>query len=402
MQKSQSDSFQVKATLLVTSTLTVMAGATIAPSLPAMETHFAGVDRIEFWVRFVLTIPALFIVIGAPIAGWIVDRFGRKPLLFWSVIAYGFAGSSGFILSTLEQILLGRALLGLAVGGIMTSVTTLIADYYVGAARIQYLGLQAAFMNLGGVIFLSVGGFLSDVNWRMPFLIYLIAFCLLPFIVTVLYEPTQVKAGMNSVSVANQSPSQSSTALLILIYGSALISQIVFYLIPVQLPFYLKSLANVTAFQSGLAIAFTTLFSGIAAIAYGRVKARLNFAAILSFTFGLFGIGYTIVSFVNNYEQVLIGLAIAGLGLGLLMPNLTVWLSASVPDAIRERALGGLTTFMFLGQFLSPIISQPLSQQLTLRSTYSLAGYLMIFLAIVLAGMKRQVTALHSHVHKSH
>lgn len=68
--------------------------------------------------------PALFVVIGAPIAGLMVDRWGRKPLLVVSIPLYALAGSSGFLLESLSSILVARALLGLAVAGIMTSVTT--------------------------------------------------------------------------------------------------------------------------------------------------------------------------------------------------------------------------------------------------------------------------------------
>ncbi|MEM6611059.1 MAG: hypothetical protein AAF652_02180 [Cyanobacteria bacterium P01_C01_bin.72] len=56
--------------------------------------------------------------------------------------------------------MISRALLGLSVAGIMTGVTTIIADYYVGQKRANFMGLQAAFMGLGGVVFLSVGGLL--------------------------------------------------------------------------------------------------------------------------------------------------------------------------------------------------------------------------------------------------
>ena len=122
-------------TLLLASTLTVMAGATIAPGLPAMKAAFAAEENADFLVRLVLTLPALFIVLGAPLAGFLIDRFGRKRLLLFSAILYAAAGSSGFFLNSLMLILIGRALLGFAVAGIMTSVTTLIADYFTGVAR---------------------------------------------------------------------------------------------------------------------------------------------------------------------------------------------------------------------------------------------------------------------------
>jgi hypothetical protein len=48
----------VKGTLLVASALSVMAGATIAPSLPAMQAHFSEVGQADLLVRLVLTVPA--------------------------------------------------------------------------------------------------------------------------------------------------------------------------------------------------------------------------------------------------------------------------------------------------------------------------------------------------------
>ena len=62
MSTQNSDSGLTRATILLVSTLTVMSGATISPSLPAMQAHFSGVPNADFWVRLVLTVPALFIV----------------------------------------------------------------------------------------------------------------------------------------------------------------------------------------------------------------------------------------------------------------------------------------------------------------------------------------------------
>jgi len=402
MNKSNPNSLLVKATLLFTSTLTVMAGATIAPSLPDMRNYFSSVENADYLVRLVLTLPALFIVIGSPISGVIIDRFGRKPLLAASVLFYGLAGSSGFVLNSLGSILIGRALLGLAVGAIMTSATTLIADYYVGAARAYFMGLQAAFMGFGGVVFLSLGGWLAEFNWHAPFLIYLFALVILPFIVLFLYEPNRPIIRTTSQGTEQLDQSFLPIKLLVLIYGVAVLTQIIFYMIPVQLPFYLKSLTNASASQSGLAIAFATLFSSFASLAYGRVKTRLDFISILTLIFGLLGVGYVIIGRVQSYEQILIGLAVSGLGLGLLMPNLTVWVSAVVTDALRGRALGGVTTFFFFGQFLSPIFSQPLSEQIGLGTTYSLAGGLLLLLALTFVAMKQQIIALTNSSQSSH
>jgi MFS family permease len=76
------------------------------------------------------------------------------------------------------------------------------------------------------------------------------------------------------------------------------------------------------------------------------------------------------------------------------MPNMTVWVSTVVSDAMRGRALGGLSTAFFLGQFLSPIITQPISQKIGLALTYSLAGGLLLIVGIVFAGIRSQVITL--------
>jgi MFS family permease len=382
MPKSNPNSISTKITLLVISTLTVMSGATIAPSLPAMREHFNNVENADYLVRLALTLPALFIALGAPLVGIIIDKLGRKPLLIVSLILYGIAGSSGLILNSLDSILVGRALLGVSVAGIMTTATTLIADYYVGAARAQFLGLQAAFMGLGGVFFLSFGGIIADQNWRYPFAIYLFSLLLVPCAVFFLIEPERNQPVKQNQGIVTETP-QLPINLVIITYGIGILTQIVFYLIPVQLPFYLKQLFSAGASQSGLAIALATLFSAMASLLYRQIKAKLSFTAIYGIAFLNMGIGYCFISLGTAYPVVLLGLAVAGSGLGLLMPNMNFCLTSVTPDAMRGKILSGVTTSLFLGQFLSPLLSQPISSRLGLASTYASAGGFMLVLAAI-------------------
>jgi MFS family permease len=382
MSKSNPNSIFTKVTLLVISTLTVMSGATIAPSLPAMREHFANIENADYLVRLALTLPALFIALGAPLVGIIIDKLGRKPLLIIALILYGIAGSSGLILNSLNLILVGRALLGISVAGIMTTATTLIADYYIGAARAQFLGLQAAFMGLGGVFFLSFGGIIADQNWRYPFAIYSFSLLLVPCAFSFLVEPERNQSVNPNQEIVTETP-QLPINLVIITYGIGILTQIVFYLIPVQLPFYLKQLFSAGASQSGLAIALATLFSAMASLLYRQIKAKLSFTAIYGIAFLNMGIGYCFISLGTAYPVVLLGLAIAGSGLGLLMPNMNFCLTSVTPDAMRGKILSGVTTSLFLGQFLSPVLSQPLSARLGLATTYASAGGFMLVLAAI-------------------
>ena len=102
MNRRNPENLVLKGTLLFTSTLIVMAAGIIAPALPLMQAHFAEVANVAFWVRLVLTLPALFIAATAPIAGYIVDRIGRKKVLMISTLLYGLSGAAGYLAPTLS------------------------------------------------------------------------------------------------------------------------------------------------------------------------------------------------------------------------------------------------------------------------------------------------------------
>lgn len=385
-------------TLLLVSTMTVMAGATISPALPQIEAFFAEVPNAAFWVKLMLTMPALFTAISAPLVGIISDRFGRKPPLVAAALLYGAAGGSGLVLSSLPGLLVGRALLGVSVAAIMTTATALIADYYLGPKREQVMGLQAAFVGYGGVLFLILGGILADMGWRFPFAIYLIAFGLCALVVLFITEPqpSQKAAIPSSGSDLTVDPAQLPTRLIAAIYAMMFASMVAFYLVPVQLPFYLKELAEVSNSQVGLAIASLTLASAIVSMNYRRIKAHLTFGGIMVLVYLCMGMGYGVIAIAQTYVMVLVGLWLAGIGLGLLMPNMNVWLSAKVPALFRGRMLGGLTTCIFLGQFFSPIISQPITQQMGLATTYGLFGIGMALAALGIIAALRMGSSYHN------
>jgi MFS family permease len=337
-----------------------MSGATIAPALPSMQAHFSEVESAAMWIRFVLTTPALFIVIAAPLAGLFVDRWGRRPLIMPAILLYGVAGSSGLYLESLGMILAGRALLGIAVAGVMTTATTLIADYYEGTVRAEVMGWQAAFMSLGGMVFLVSGGFLADISWRWPFTIYLFAFLLIPLVLLFLPEPDISPAESTSETLSQKKTGLRQWILPGFIYGILFTASTLFYIIPLQIPFYLELVFGTGASATGMAIAVATLFGIFTSFGYGRIRARFGYVTILGITFALYASGFLLIGLAGSYPVIIAGLAFCGLGMGLLYPNLNMWLTSETPVAIRGRAVSGFTTAIFLGQFLSPVSSQPL------------------------------------------
>ncbi len=390
MQKSQASHPVTKATLLFTSALAVLTGAAIAPALPLIQQHFADQPNIGFWVRLILTMPALFIAGTAPFAGYMVDRVGRKRVLAISTLLYGMAGLFAYLAPTLTALLVSRALLGIAVAGVMTSVTTLIADYYTGVDRAQFMGLQAGFMGLAASVVLVIAGAVGEIGWRAPFLIYLAAFVLLPLVILALYEPELVERCVETPNPASDSatciaesmrptggliPGEPSSSpfpvrLVLFAYTAMLVTEIIFYLLPVQLPFYLRSLTDATPSQTGMALSAVTFFYALASISYGRAAARWDRISIMLMAFALICAGYLGLSLATGWGMIIPGLLLGGVGLGLLIPNLIVWVANESPPDLRGRLLGGINTALFLGQFLSPLICQPVIRALGMSGLF--------------------------------
>lgn len=387
----------VLATLLLASTLTVMAGAVVAPSLPLIREQFPGTRGLDLLVRLILTVPALFIVLSAPLAGWVADRRGRRGLLGWSVLLYALAGSAGAFLPSLETILVSRALLGAAVGGVMTAVTALLADYYDGEDRARAMGMQAGFMGLGGVLFTSLGGILAGLDWRGPFFVYLLALGVLPLVLTVLWEPLREagpggpgrpRAGRDGGDLPDsgnpeaRDPPRAPLRLEVVlpVYGVAFLLQVSFYTIPVQLPFRLAEVAGAGPVAAGLAIGTTSLFFSAASLASARLNRGLLPGTVILRGFLLGALGFGGIALARGPAGIFPSLALVGLGFGLIMPVMSVWLTTEVAAHIRGRALGGLTTAVFMGQFVSPIVTQPV-----LRGWGSGAMYGVV--ALTLAGL---------------
>ncbi|MEO1718156.1 MAG: MFS transporter [Planctomycetota bacterium] len=370
-------------TLLAASSLTVMSGATIAPALPAIRDAYIEGWQAELLSKLVLTLPALLIALIAPIGGALLNHFGRTRTLLAGLVLYAFAGSSGLWMPeswTLLGLLAGRAALGAAVAMVMVSATTLIGDYFSGEQRRGLLGVQSAFMAGGGVAFLLLGGVLADMGWRLPFAIYLLSLLLVPMAL-MLPEPER----MNSEQQSDKGGALKALPVYLIAFGL----MIAFYLAPTQLPFLIEAILadgpEVGGLMSGGAIAASTATGVVTGLAYGKLRPKLGLHGINASACGLMAVGFVMVwsaflfelGWATSYAMVVAGMGVFGLGSGALMPNLNNWLLDVVPDSSRGGAVGILTAAFFLGQFLSPVATEPIVGVTSISAAFGIAGVIL-------------------------
>lgn len=358
-------------TLLVASSMTVLAGAIIAPTLPLLSEVFQNVEHSELLVKLILSTPAIFIAIFAPFSGYILDTYGRKKVFIFSLILYGIAGSSGYFVNNIYLIIAGRIFLGVGVAGIMTASTTLIGDYFTDKNRDKFLGLQSAFMAFGGMIFLILGGVLGDISWKAPFLVYAFSFILLPAVLIFIYEPD---LDQEKNTTGKEMPERFSVKKYLNLYILAFMGMLILYMMPVHLPFMLKSLDDLSNTNIGLSFASFILVAGMTSIFYQKITTRITYRMVVIISLLLIGIGYILAILASNTFETMFYLTISAVGQGMFLPNLGVWLMSKAPVETRGRAVGGLTTCFFAGQFFCPIFTQPIVHIYGIMGCFAIAG----------------------------
>ncbi len=379
--------YGLQLTLLLLSMLTMMAAAIIAPSLPNIALEFHDFPQVELLSKLILSIPALFIAIIAPFAGNYIDRFGRLKLLYIGLIGYAIGGTSAYFLHDLYLILGGRMVLGVSIGMIMTIAATLIGDYFEGESRRQFVGYQSAFIGLAGVIFMSLGGFLATLHWRIPFLIYLFSLLLIPLVFVFLKEPPSIVPNQQGSSIA-------APRLLNALFPVGTLFMILFYLMPTQLPFLLDSIGFTAPSYAGNALAINALGIVFSSFFYSHIKKRFSFIKVAGIALLMMAAGYFLTGSSTGFNGILAVVFLAGLGLGLFIANLNFWVLELSPHQIRGKNMGILTACLFLGQFISPIIAEPIVQMLTLAFLFKSSIFLIGLMGIsLIAGLNnsRQV-----------
>ncbi|RDL45668.1 MFS transporter [Marinomonas piezotolerans] len=339
------------------SSLTIVGSVMVAPMIPKMAQEFGPTTPdIATLLPLTITGPALAIALFAPLAGWISDRIGRKKMLIIATLLYAILGMLPALLNDLGDIMISRLLFGCAEAVIMTCCTALIADYWHGDERLKFVNFQVIAIGLIGSIFYVIGGVLGEQSWRSAFYLYLIPLLLIPFMARILWEPVKNSNAEAMEPASSDDPTKVAKLTLIvsflMIFGGMALN----FVVPVQMPSLLVAIGVTSTTQIGLASGISLLSTLGGSLTWALWRRLFNIGGCNALLMALVGVGLWLLATATTYEQVLFAVIIQGLGAGLMVPNVIASAMQALPSKVRGRGIGGFTSCLYLGQFMSPII----------------------------------------------
>ncbi|MCZ0926740.1 MFS transporter [Halomonas janggokensis] len=354
--------------LVLGSSLTIMGSVMVAPIIPKLIAEFAASEpRVEVLAPLAITGPALAIAIFAPLAGWLADSVGRKFILIFATLLYALLGAAPALLNDLQSIVIARFLFGCSEAMVMTCCTALIADYWQGERRLRYINAQVISIALVGALFFVIGGALGEQSWRTPFYLYLLPLLLVIPMMKVLWEPL-------ARSEQDETPDRQRIDGVALVVGYVLIlgGMVLSFVVPVQTPRLMVQLGIASSTLIGMATGAGLLASLVGALAWPLIRKTIGIKCTNALLLGLMSSGLMLLINAGSLTGIFIAVVIHGVGAGLLVPNALTPVMNALNKRQNGRGMGGFTSCLYLGQFVSPLCVAFL-MSITGRLTHAIA-----------------------------
>ncbi|WP_099465727.1 MFS transporter [Parabacteroides provencensis] len=306
------------------SALNALPGLAVSPILGKLAVIFP--ESTELDIQMLSSLPSLLIIPFIILAGKLNEKVNTIWLLQSGLVIFALSGVLYLLSDKMWQLIAVSALMGIGSGLIVPLSTGLISKFFIGAYRTKQFGLSSAITNVTLVIATVVTGYLAEINWHLPFAVYL-----LPIVSIVL--SFYLKNNMDKVEPATVSEKTMSVPSgQVIIEGKfgvdikKLIQIMLFYglatylviIISFNLPFLMKEY-KFTSGNSGLMISL--FFLAIMAPGLmlnqivGLLRNKTKFYSLLSIAVGM-------ALIVVSRTEWLIGLGciLIGLGYGVIQP----------------------------------------------------------------------------------
>ena len=338
-------------TILLVSSLTIMVGSVIAPALPSIVENL----DFKFTPGLLVTLPSLGVVIFSPIIGRLINKLGSFQLLCWGLIPYAVLGFIGFYLKNNYLLIVDRLLLGAACVAIQVAITTFIAQLFEGKERMKMIAWQGMAIELGGVLFLSIGGFLGELNWTFPFYIYLLA---IPFLIMVLLSLPKANITQNKSTYTNDDSDKKRFEKTIIkpVFMGSFFSMAIFFVAYVTLPAYLPKQFSFTESSTGYFMSAISLVAVLTASQMPNITQKLGEKITVCIGFLFFALGYLLFGVTLNIYIMYVGVVLTGIGFGLTIPLLNHLVVEYSGEMSRGKNLGRFSMMVFAGQFAATFV----------------------------------------------
>ena len=347
MKRDSSNPKILVATILSMSLLTVMAGAAVAPALNAISAHFA--DANPLLIQFVVSMPALFIILTNLCFPMLCRMMRTRTIALCGLLLYVVAGSGAFFADNIVVLLVLRALLGVSVGMIMPLSTGLLGYYFPPEEQARLMGLAAAMNQMGGVVATFLAGMLAGISWNYAFLVYLLG--LIAIVLVALFLPNERLSSKGGLSLSLLKRFHPSVVGMFLV-------MILFFIYPTNFALTASetlSVTGITLVMMGLDV--VAFFVGLVFGAMmKRFAAQMKYAAPLGFM-----AGYLCLAAGSSLAWLLLGSAFVGIANGIGVPYLNTIGSVKAGKDAATTVMPLLSTALYLGQFLSPLVVSPLA-----------------------------------------
>lgn len=301
----------------------------------------------------------------APILGSLSDRYGRRPILFFSIIGsavgYLFIG----LATTLWMVFLGRIIAGIT-GGNISTAQAYIADVTTRKNRAKGMGLFGAAFGLGFTFGPAIGGILSRYGIHVPFL-FAAGLSLANAIALFFILPESVK-NKGSEAVANrinrfaemiESLRDGRFSILALIYFLLVTS---FSMMTASFALYVLARFNYDAEATG----YLFFYIGVLAVIFqgylfGKLAHKFGEAPLIAVGCFLLGVGLFLLPYAGPAFGGLLFLqfvlTLFAFGNSLSSPALTSLASKVANEDEQGKALGLMQSGASLARAIGPLIA---------------------------------------------
>lgn len=324
--------------LLLAALIPVLGPTLVSPVLDSLiEPYGVTAANISLMVS-VFNAPAIATI---ALTGVIADRVGRKPVLVGALLLFGLGGTALAFTTDYRVALALRFLQGAGFGGITPMIITSVGDLYSGGREATGQGLRFMMTGFSGAVFPIIASLLVVVAWHYPFYLYAIAFPV-ALVVWLLFEEPAT-SGLATASDGGTEASYSRALFGLLrrrrvaafVVARALINGVWAGFLTYN-SLMVVHLMGGNAPQAGLLAAVGFVVFAIAASQAGRIAEYLEGRiAVLVGANVVYGGGFLALLFAPSVWVATIGIAVSGVGFGVMGALYRSVITDLAPDDLR-------------------------------------------------------------------